>query len=376
MTITRSAACILALTCLCGVALGQEVRPGTPAEEPSKAMVTQITPLVPPAERNAAIAYLLAMQNLPIDFVSKAADIDYDTCGTTREELDKDEKFKAATAAMEAFNGEAWINASKLRTCDFEWAREEGFSLLLPHLGKFRTAARTLRFMSRHELGNNDPVKAAEYLATMVRMSNHVSGDGFLISSLVGTAITALSTYEMRALAESGRMDEAARTVLLEALESINKEDPFLMRACIATEEASVFASINGKYQGPDAGRQFAKDMLELNGTDDTATTLRARLVDDWDGERLQREAQKAHAAFDAIRAAWDDKEAPVAALEEVEARASREEFGVVAAILCPVMSKARQNSLKITRDLEEITALIKAAKVSTPVQTSEPSHP
>jgi hypothetical protein len=227
-----------------------------------------------------------------------------------------------------------------------------------------RTAARSLRFVARHELGNDNPAKAAEYLATMVRMSNHITGDGFLISSLVGVAITSLSMTEMRTLAESGRLDEPSRKVLLDALETINKEDPFLMRACIDTEEASVFASIIGKYQGPDAGRQFAREMLEMNGSEDTATQLRVKILDEWDGERLEREAQKARAAFDAIRAAWDDKD-PVAALAEAEARASREEFGVVAAILCPAMGKARQSSLKVCRDIEETITLIKAAKIA-----------
>ena len=359
---TRPCALILALTCICGTTWC----PAQPAQakEPSNATVTKITPLVPPEDRNAAIAYLVAMQNFPADFVNKASDINYDTCGTTREELDKDEKFKAAAAAMESFNADAWVRASRLRTCDFQWAREEGFALLLPHLGKLRTAARSLRFLARHELGNNEPAKAAEYLATMIRMSNHVSGDGFLISSLVGVAITSLSMTEMRILAESGRLDEPSRKVLLEALETINREDPFLMRACIETEEASVFASINGKYQGPDAGRQFAKDMLEMTGGEDTATQLRFKIVDDWDADRLNREAQKTHAAFDAIRAAWDDKDS-LAALEEVESRVSREEFGVVAAILCPTMSKARQSSLKFSRDIEEIITLIKAAKIA-----------
>ncbi|MCX5688197.1 MAG: hypothetical protein NTV94_00135 [Planctomycetota bacterium] len=360
---TRSCALILALTCICGTTIAQ-TQPAD-SKEPSKAMVTQVTPLVPPEDRNAAIAYLLAMQNLPTDFVTKAADIDYDACGTTRESLDKNEKFKAAVAVMDSFNAGTWVKASQLRTCDFQWAREEGFALLLPHLGKMRTAARSLRFLARQELGNDNPAKAAEYLATMVRMSNHITGDGFLISSLVGVAITSLSMTEMQTLAQSGRLDEPSRKVLLDALETINKEDPFLMRACIDTEEASVFASIIGKYQGPDAGRHFAKEMLEMNGSEDTATQLRAKILDEWDGDRLEREAQKAHAAFDAIRAAWDDKD-PVVALAEAEARASREEFGVVAAILCPAMGKARQSSLKVCRDIEETIALIKTAKLAT----------
>lgn len=347
--------CASVLVLVCGTVTVQASPPAAGRTPPASPPATT---WVAPEDRNAAIKYLALAMQMPRDLSEKVAAINYEACGITMESLEKEPSAAAALKALESYDVRPWIAASTLRKYDLELAREEGFGLLLPHLGKFREASRVLRFSARVSLAQGKPAEAAERLATIVRMSRHVSQDRILISSLVATAMTALATEEMRTLAAGGLLDDHGRTILLESLEALDPQDPFLLRACIRFEQQLATEGLRAQLKDPNFGRGFVESLLPPG--DDLASRMRSKTISEWNGEQFADAIDRMQPAFDAIEQAWDAPDA-LAAIANVEARAEAGEFGMLAAVILPSFKIVRSAADRARENLESTLAAIRS---------------
>jgi hypothetical protein len=348
-----STAVLIAVAAMSGMAAAQ-----TEVKQPAAARITATVPL---ADRNAALMYLKACLNLPKDLSEKIGEVDYDTCGTTTEALEANEKFKAALALAETFKADEWVVASKQTKCDFEFAREEGMFLLLPHLGKFRVAARSLRFLARHEGAAGNVEVAADYLASVIRMGNHITTDGFLISNLVAEAIDLHAMDEMKLLAKNDRVTASALNTMLSALDTIDSKDPLLMKQSIESERDTMFASIASKCTGPQAGELLANQIIPMQDRDDAAATVRRQIIERMDEKAIAEDIRLGRKAYDDLLAVWDEPNA-LERFGTIETEIAANKYGVLASAISPSLSRVKSSIKHFEKNLKEVRAALHEA--------------
>jgi hypothetical protein len=86
------------------------------------------------------------------------------------------------------------------RRRDAQWdlpLKEHGIMTLLPEVQEMRTLVRLLALKAKLEIADKKFDEAAETLETMIRLGQHVSESGTLVSSLVGVASDAIATNEV-----------------------------------------------------------------------------------------------------------------------------------------------------------------------------------
>ena len=120
-----------------------------------------------------------------------------------------------------------FIRASKLKECAWGTAYfTDGFEALLPALGKMRSAARMLSADARRLASQGESRQAAERIAAMYRISDHVSREQILIGSLVGVAITAMANGEVKFLMDKGWLDSEGQALIVGAAQLVDCARP------------------------------------------------------------------------------------------------------------------------------------------------------
>lgn len=347
------------------LAAGSVIQPASkpPAGGPAPAAVSVEDPLefksdtlVPSwatkaKDRNAALGYLSADNNLPRTLGEAIAEIDWDKVptapgGEIPEAFAKASKI-LADGCLPAVN--TLLTASGRERCDFELEYEGGVGMLMPHLGRMRQLARTLRFIARQELLADRPDKAAEHVAAMYRMAAHVSNDRILISSLVSNAIAALATEEARVLAASGGLSAKDAEVLRAAIGRVLTSDPFRGKEAMTTER-DLF--LNWLRLAMNRGGQSAEAVVELLGSGDNSGLVQE--LRELKGEALDREIARAQEGYDEVLAAWGTPDA-AAKFQVINARVLKGEFGVVARVAMPSFEKAYLNIEKQVKQFAEL---------------------
>lgn len=321
-------------------------------------------PVAAPARsdgRNAALYYWRAFYTLDRDFQRESANL-------LPAERAPDWAPDAGTVAKLKDSG-AFIRellvATRIDRCDFGIAYEEGFMALLPHLGLMRSSGRILVLDARRLIAEGDIDAAAERLAGIVRMGVHLRNDNVLISALVSIAMTTLAAGEAENLAASGKLTAAARDTILAALQPLNQADGFGVKRCIEMEKNITVDFLRERLTGPDAGKKLLQFELlevepevkkELSELDETA--VRADL------DRLGD-------LYKELLGAWDDTDYK-AQFRRLHERLEKGEFGVLAKVLVPAMSKAKESDLKIADRLREVIRLLSTTTLAAPPEAAQ----
>ncbi|MBS0196467.1 MAG: hypothetical protein JSR77_06895 [Planctomycetes bacterium] len=345
------------LLTLCGLSLAEPCH--------SWAVETQPLHRVAPQDRNAALKYWEASVSLSSEIATKLSELNYDQIGTTQEAVKDNAAYQAVAKITADYNPALWIEASHYKKCDFEVKYEAGVMALLSHLGKVRSGARLLRFDARRDLIEGRPEDAATEIAAIVRMGNHVSGDGFLISSLVAVAMGTMATDEARVLAESGKMTAAARDTIRAAIEEVDPKDPMRMRASIVGEQTVMLDWLGAHSSGADAGAKLSELLFALSGNpEDPTEEVHRKMIASLDEKGLAREIEQSREAYAAMLEAWDASD-PVEACAAMARRISKGEFGTLALVLCPAVSKVRQTATIFEKTLTECKETLENAKLA-----------
>ena len=252
---------------------------------------------------------------------------------------------------------DALIRVANMEQCDWGIRRSDGFGALLPYLGLLRGNYRVIRMDARRCAEESNPVGAAERIAAMLNMPNHLSGDGFLISSLVGIAINAGALDNINVMLKNNELTVPAARVLLAALHNIPKEDLFGMTAAVKREGEMGIAWVRSHCTGPDAGARFA---TEVYGFSDPGALWTCVLLAGMDERRLSVQVDRAELYHAAVDKLWKEP-IDVVRLRELEWEVAEWQYGLVASLIAPSISRAAQTLIRERASINKSIAKLEA---------------
>ncbi|MFO0860882.1 MAG: hypothetical protein U0570_10025 [Phycisphaerales bacterium] len=308
---------------------------------------------VAPAERNAAIRYLVAVTYLTPDMAEKLRAVDWEALGNTIDPAKLSPEFKAA-AALDFSQIILWTaDGTSMRRCNFESNYEAGIATLLPQLGQLRQLGRVLRVDARNQLAQGNADLAAERVAQMLALGSHVKQDGWLINVLVGTAVQQQAFEEAIAVAQSPKLGNDARARLLAAVESNQGPDPLHLQQAIVVERDSIVPWLEREAQAPGAWARL-KPLLAEVGSD----AEKLNLTDDEVRKQIQQLFPAYDAALVAVRSATSDEDARKYGL-----RVENGEWGTLAAMMLPATPKLRASEKRYREQMQRAIDALKQSK-------------
>ena len=252
-----------------------------------------------------------------------------------------------------------FIRASKLKECAWGTAYfTDGFEALLPALGKMRSAARMLSADARRLASQGESRQAAERIAAMYRISDHVSREQILIGSLVGVAITAMANGEVKFLMDKGWLDSEGQALIVGAAQQARAGD-FHMKDALATERMIVDDWFRRVIRRPDAAEKL-REYTSMEGED--ATKIDALLA--MSPAALGKELDEALKFYDDAGAAFYQPDGE-ALLKTLSADVAAGRYGLFGSIFCPAFEKCRASWGKGMTGIDETIKLLGGAPAS-----------
>jgi hypothetical protein len=333
-----------------GGAVGPDSKPPTPEQlralpKPSSAMDQPAGPKPPELKgrENAALLYYKAWDS-----------IDRAVFTEVNQNFKNEPKVKLSEAHLQALKDnqrfvQSIMHATELDDCDWGVDFEEGPNALLPHLGFLRASCRFLGADVRRCVQEDDINGAAKRVAAIIRMSTQSRSDRCLISALVGVAINAYAANVTRNMMMEKSLTPEAAHVILAAFKGM-PEDPFGYKTCLDMER-NVLHWTKTHFTGEHAGEEFNKAMADMGGSGNPANEAQLRKMNE---AALGVELDKATRFYDELDKLWGqpgkDKE-----FADLEKRLEAGEFGSIAMVIAPSVSKANQSGLKAKATLDAI---------------------
>ena len=229
------------------------------------------------------------------------------------------------------------LRASQRGYSDFGLDYSQGFDLLLlPHLSPMRNIARLVQADSAMRLSDGDGAGAAQRVAALYRMADQAGDDRVLISSLVGRAIFEVADQAAQMGFDRGAFDPASAAVLLKATQAFDQRDPFQSVDALAMEQAMGVDTIRNQLLGADPSKR-SELFDELTS-------------DPWLGDQLsamsREEIEHGLTQYSDMMGlfveafAQDDPEVAWAQLKAIEEGFDAGEYGIIAALLTPAISR------------------------------------
>ncbi len=230
------------------------------------------------------------------------------------------------------------MRGAKQQHSDFELAYEEGFDLLLPHLGAMRGITKMAMADAVIKMRDGDSANAAAELASIYRMSGHLNSDQILISSLVGNAIFSLSDSVAQFGFDNATFNAEDSAIMMEALNTFSDEDPFNYIEAIIMEREVMTEWLTNKYADQeDGGELLAKDLTWLTPNGQVREDL-AKVTQDEFSESLDQVDTLVNRVVEAFMD--PDEQAGRAALDKIGKEIENGEHGVLASVLIPAYGK------------------------------------
>ncbi len=142
---------------------------------------------------------------------------------------------------------------------------DEGFGVLLPHLGILRTTARAFSAQTELALRRGDAKAAVAASRSNIELAKYVREDGFIISSLVGQAICSLADSDVGAILESGQMSPEIARDCMDLFQDFSGHDPFNYAQRLRDEGAGISSWIEKQLE-TDAGDELLEAITEIDG--------------------------------------------------------------------------------------------------------------
>lgn len=248
------------------------------------------------------------------------------------------------------------IRASKLKECS--WGSPyytDGFGVLLPALGKMRAGARMLSADARRLASQGESRQAAERLAALYRIGDHVSRENVLIGSLVGIAISALTDGDVKFLTSKGWLDGESKALVAAAAAQARASD-FHMKDAIEMERTIVSEWFRRVVRGPD-GKSKLREFIDQGDGNDTAVEALLNMST----AELDKQIDEASKFYDdAITAFYQpDGEALLRTLSQ-DVEGGR--YGLLATVVCPAFNKCHTSWSKGMAGLDESIKLLGGA--------------
>ncbi|MEM7229478.1 MAG: hypothetical protein AAF432_11765 [Planctomycetota bacterium] len=242
---------------------------------------------------------------------------------------------RANTVINEARRG------SNLATSDFGLDYSEGFEMMLPHLSELRQVARLMRVDAQVRLVDGDSAGAADRIAAMYRIGEHVGQDGTVVSSLVGNAIFSFGDGFVDVMVDQGGLDAATSAALASALGDVDPRDPFHYVDAVAMEQELAITSLDRMFSETGDVTSIL-EMMTLEG--ELRDELQSMTREDFDAQLGQ---------YDGLMTemvelfASPDSEAAQERLAEIDAEIEAGEHGALAMAVMPALTKVYDQKLR-----------------------------
>lgn len=334
----------------------------------SNELIEEPAPAIEPAQKrfadptNAALMYARAWLLIPEDTFKAVADANPDR----KPDWVPDEAL--AKKLIDAQSGITTIvRAAKLQNADFGLEYSKGIGALMPHLGRLRGSARILAADSRRLHAKGDTPAAVERLIALFALSRHTSGDGVLISSLVSAAIHGLAASNTERLLASGALTIEQRDAILAEMRRVNQNDPFGVQLAVLGERQWTEGWIRTNFSGDGGAKKLMGQfggMLPDNA--DAQTAKNSKIVEAFSAAQLKADLDRMVKFYNEAHRLIPEPDAAerLIALEE---RAKKGEFGTLATVFAPALSKSKASDAKATRErnalIEKLTAYAPARK-------------
>ncbi len=312
---------------------------------------------VVPASENAAIWYWQSWLEMaePMTMVRTAT---YTADGLDVPEDSSEEEVMSALRDS-SYAIDLLIHASKMELCDFGSRPDHGLSETRmhehPHLRPSRAAANLLAVDAGRMIEQGESEGAADRLATIFRMSEHISRNETLIPTLVGAAIFEVGAAYTERFHD--KLSESDRQIIAEALKRYPAEDPFRMVVSVRTDAAAGAKALTEQIQtgqidgslleglGADGVlAQVESEMGSVVGNTRAARLARARLV---------RDAMQVEKVGESIAEAWDND----AEIETIARDAASGEYGVFAPMMTGPYERLRKTDVQSRAKLNALRA-------------------
>jgi len=306
-----------------------------------------------PERDNAATWYQRA-----IDAASSLSDDDRNLVITYLEDPAVPPSPEVRAAIQRASSALAYLRrGSEQGYHDLNLDYNQGFELMLPHLGPLRSLGRFAQAEALMLIHDGDALTAADHLAALYRTSGHIVSDRVLISTLVSQAIFKGTDNVLQQALDRAVIGPAESAELLRAIQQIATDDPFGYVESLMMEQTVAVEWLDKLFGSP-ADRLAAQGGLSGLFTNSEEAGAALAVMSD---EQFQGDLTQYDALMNDIVEAYlmDDKDAAKARLTELEAGVEAGDFGVIATIMIPSFSRVYDRKLEAERMLDERIELL-----------------
>ncbi len=239
---------------------------------------------------------------------------------------------------------------------DFDLQYSEGFGLLLPHLGPLRSISGLMTKDAMVRVHDGDAAGAAESIAALYRVSDHLADDRVMISSLVGQAVFDQADRAAQAGLDRSAFGAAESSTLLEAVKRLDDRDPFDVVGALRNEQQTVVSWVREQY-GEAEDRAW---MLDELGLDAKAANLLAgmMLVDEARFDAALEETDEVMGRVVELFTLDDAAEAQFE-LARLAEEIGRGEHGPLAAMLVPNVSGVYKKMIAAQQAVADRTTVL-----------------
>lgn len=244
------------------------------------------------------------------------------------------------------------IEASKLERCDWGVQYSKGPLALLDHAGPMRMMTHVLDARAERLAAAGDVAGAAEHVAGVFNIAEHMTQDRIMISSLVSIAMAKVASNRANLLLDAGLVDRRAARTILDSIARLEGVRDFRMTEALRTESWMISQWMRRAYVGPEAGKLLVEGIGWM--VEDSQDTLKGLAL--LDERALAPHFDGIDRAYGALIDAWgaeDGKER----IREVHDAVVRGEYGLIAQVFVPDFSKSRAS---VTEANEMLAALVK----------------
>jgi hypothetical protein len=241
---------------------------------------------------------------------------------------------------------------------DFGLDYTQGIELMLPHLGKLRNIGRLMAADAAVRLHDGDASGAADQIASVYRIADHLPADEILISSLVGQAVFQSADRVAQMGLDRGDFGPTESSTLRDALQTLGERDPFDLTGAMENEGVIMTDWVRQKYGDAEVRAHMMDDLsMELGASGQLAALM---LVEDSQFEgALDQYGQVMDRVVDAF--SMDDPDEARLMLEQIGGEIERGEHGALAMLMSPATARLYDRMLEAQEQIAERTDQLSA---------------
>ncbi|MHC4993336.1 MAG: hypothetical protein ACYTGC_20410, partial [Planctomycetota bacterium] len=157
---------------------------------------------------------------------------------------------------------------ARQRYSDHALAYEKGFELTLPHLSQSRAVAKLMSADAMVKLHDGDVTGAADRVASLVRMGEHVGHDRIVISSLVAQSVWNIGDETLQTMLDRGLLEADEAAIVLEAATDLPEQDPFNYVEAVYMEQELAILTLDRHIREDEGGIVSAVELLLPDGAE------------------------------------------------------------------------------------------------------------